>query len=161
MQFMFGSALLAGLVGLGSAAPVINSTSNETVLISRDARAYCAYQFHLMFPKVGVYVPNNLMGSAQGTGPYGPAELNWCNPRAWQAQLDDAGTGLICTFNTYIGCHGDDVARAPARGLGRLGHLRQRPGSECRPNPRGGGRGSRLACGIFAEEEAVSGTGSI
>lgn len=56
------------------------------------------------FPGGGGFI-DNLRGKKT-------APLNWCNPRDWQAQLDDAGTGVIATFNTLVGCHGDDVARA-------------------------------------------------
>ncbi|KAK6836527.1 hypothetical protein PG989_007041 [Apiospora arundinis] len=125
MQFTLASILLASLATLGSAAPLNNNeTLTELELVERGApKAYCAYKFHPTFPYVGIYVPNNLMSSAQGTGSWGggfidnlrgkeTAPLNWCNPRDWQAQLDDAGTGIIATFNTLVGCHGDDVARA-------------------------------------------------
>lgn len=123
MQFPFSSLTLASLAVLASAAPANNTIDTRAELAQRDAGAYCAYQFHATFPYVGVYVPNNLMGSAQGTGEWGggfidnlrgkeTAPLNWCNPLGWQAQLDDAGTGLIAVFNVQVGCKGDDVARA-------------------------------------------------
>lgn len=66
MQFTLGSLLVVGLAGLASAAP-LNTTSSD--LVQRDgSKAYCAYKFHPTFPYVGVYVPNNLMSSAQGNG---------------------------------------------------------------------------------------------
>ncbi|KAK7979879.1 hypothetical protein PG989_012336 [Apiospora arundinis] len=93
MQFMLGSVLLASLAALGSAAPVnSNSTSTETELVLRAAGAYCVYKFYPTFPYVGIYVPDNLIGSAQGIGAWGggfidnlrsaeTASLNWCNPQ--------------------------------------------------------------------------------
>lgn len=70
MQFARASILLASLATLGSAAPLNNNeTLTELELVERGApKAYCAYKFHPTFPYVGIYVPNNLMGSAQGTG---------------------------------------------------------------------------------------------
>lgn len=63
MQFKLGSLLFVSLASLGFAAP-LNNTLTE--LVERGAKAYCAYKFHPTFPHVGVYVPNNLMGSSQG-----------------------------------------------------------------------------------------------
>ncbi|KAK8080905.1 hypothetical protein PG997_008723 [Apiospora hydei] len=85
MQFMFSSLLLASMA-------------------SARRRRLLRLQVPLDVPGGGGFI-DNLRG--KDTAP-----LNWCNPQDWQAQLDDAGTGLVATFNTYVGCHGDDVARA-------------------------------------------------
>ncbi|KAK7955889.1 uncharacterized protein PG986_005111 [Apiospora aurea] len=132
----------------GSAAPVDNnSTSPETELASRAAGAYCAYKFHPTFPYVGVYVPNNPMGSAQGTGDY------------WQAQLDDAGTGLVATFNTYVGCHGDDVARALHAASGVWTICANDLGANADEVMAAGGRGGGAVGVVSAQEGGVVAAG--
>ncbi|CZT09325.1 uncharacterized protein RAG0_14137 [Rhynchosporium agropyri] len=102
---------------------VARTDLSKQPLASRDLGAVCGYLYHPSFPYIGIYMPNNLMSSAQGTGEWGggfidnlrgkeTAPLNWCNPIGWQAVLDDAGTGLAMVFNVELGCTGRDVARA-------------------------------------------------
>ncbi|CZT45968.1 uncharacterized protein RSE6_06331 [Rhynchosporium secalis] len=102
---------------------VARTELSKQALASRDLGAVCGYLYHPSFPYIGIYMPNNLMSSAQGTGEWGggfidnlrgkeTAPLNWCNPIGWQAVLDDAGTGLAMVFNVELGCTGRDVARA-------------------------------------------------
>ncbi|PNP78485.1 hypothetical protein FNYG_08171 [Fusarium nygamai] len=116
------SSIIVGLAATTFAAPTHDT---EDGLVTRqeaqDPGIQCGYQFHATLPYIGIYVPGNLMPSAQGTGEWGGGlidnlrgalPLNWCNPIGWQAELDEAGTGLVCTFNVPVGCGGDTVARA-------------------------------------------------
>jgi hypothetical protein len=129
MYFTTSLAILTGLAAMAAAAPVDSPPLNNTDLDLVAARqssnqgAMCGYQFHPTFPYIGIYMPNNLMPSAQGTGAWGgglidnlrgseTAPLDWCNPLGWQAVTDDAGTGLAAVFNVEVGCSGYDVANA-------------------------------------------------
>jgi hypothetical protein len=127
-------AILTCLAAMATAAPAdfntvnslpLNSTNLDLLAArqSSNTGVMCGYQFHPTFPYIGIYVPNNLMPSAQGTGAWGgglidnlrgseTAPLDWCNPLGWQAVTDDAGTGLAAVFNVEVGCSGSDVASA-------------------------------------------------
>lgn len=134
MHFTTSLAVLAGLAATAAAAPLdlstvasppLNNTDLDLVAARQSSNpgAMCGFQFHPTFPYVGIYMPNNLMPSAQGTGAWGgglidnlrgseTAPLDWCNPIQWQAVTDDAGTGLAAAFNVEVGCTGYDVANA-------------------------------------------------
>jgi hypothetical protein len=134
MHFTTSLAVLTSLAAMTAATPVdrnavasppLNNTDLGLVAARQSGTpgAMCGFQFHPTFPYVGIYMPNNLMPSAQGTGAWGgglidnlrgseTAPLDWCNPLQWQAVTDNAGTGLAAVFNVEVGCTGDDVAHA-------------------------------------------------
>jgi hypothetical protein len=117
----FTITTLAILAGLAAAVPTTDISNKMDARGSTSAQ--CGYQFHPTLPYVGVYMPHNLMPSAQGTGVWGggfidnlrgseTAPSDYCNPIGWQAEKDAAGTGLVAVFNVEIGCSGSDVANA-------------------------------------------------
>ena len=100
-----------------------NGTSVATRQAQNGLPDSCAIQGSGALNQWGVYIANNLMPSAQGTGAWGggfidnlrgseTAPLDECNPIDWQAIPDQAGTGLAMSFYTTLLCDGNDVASA-------------------------------------------------
>lgn len=83
------------------------------------------------------------------------APLDWCNPLEWQAQLDNASTGLIATFNTLVGCHGDDVARALHAASGIWTICEDDLGADVEEVISAGAAALGMLAEFYPEEEAV------
>jgi hypothetical protein len=112
-QLALVASIFLGLAPLVPAAP----TANAPGLESRDdpvtPNSFCKGRAYpkgdgVTHPDTihwSVYIPGQLEGSAQGTGEWGGGFLDNLRGQAgwivnWQAQLDDAGTGIKAQFFT-------------------------------------------------------------
>ncbi|KEQ95133.1 hypothetical protein AUEXF2481DRAFT_237844 [Aureobasidium subglaciale EXF-2481] len=88
------------------------------ILINRDSKPpnQCATKGGSVSNFWGVYMNDNLMSSAQGTGDWAGGFLDNLRGRCgsitnWQAIPDNSG-GIACSFNTSKFCQAYDVAAA-------------------------------------------------